>query len=166
MSVDGTDFPVQANGAQWFCHKTKGSGVRYEVGICILTGDIVWIEGPYACGDWPDINIFRRSMIHYLDDGERVEADDGYVGDAPIHCVVPNMMGPVKSQEYLAMESKVASRHETCNKRFKHWNCLQKRFHHDVKKHGNCFRAVAVLTQLEFDFGEPLFATNYDDNVR
>ena len=32
---------------------------------------------------WPDIKIFRDSLITFLEDGERVEADDGYIGEAP-----------------------------------------------------------------------------------
>lgn len=154
---------MEAFGSQWFCHKTKHSGVRYEIGICIRTGEIVWVEGPYACGDWPDINIFRRCLIHYLDSGERVESDDGYIGESPLHCKVPSMMGPRQSDEYQAMEKRVASRHETCNKRFKHWGCLKSRFRHDTLKHGPCFRSVVVLTQLDIEFGEPLFDTEYDD---
>ena len=165
VSVDGTDFRVEASGAHWYSHKYLSSGVRYEVGLCILSGDIVWIEGPFPCGAWPDINIFRRSIIHYLEEGERVEADDGYIGDSPLHCKIPSVMGPTNLPEYEAMESRVANRHETVNKRFKHWACMKNRFSHSPKKHGSCFRAVAVFTQLSIDFGEPLFSTIYDDTV-
>jgi hypothetical protein len=65
-----------------FSHKFNGPGVRYEVAVSILNGDIVWVHGPFLCGKWPDIAIFRHAMIHFLDDGERVEADLGYRGEA------------------------------------------------------------------------------------
>ena len=41
VSVDGTDFRVEETGRQWYSHKFKKSGVRYEVGLAIKSGDIV-----------------------------------------------------------------------------------------------------------------------------
>ena len=54
-----------------------------------MGGDVVWVHGPFPCGDWPDIVIFRSSLISFLDEGERVEADDGYVGEAPMYIKCP-----------------------------------------------------------------------------
>ena len=91
VSVDGTDFRIEETGKQWYSHKFKKAGVRYEVGLAIKTGDIVWLEGPLPCGNWPDIKIFWAAMVHYLDKDERVEADDGYIGEAPATAKTPNM---------------------------------------------------------------------------
>ncbi len=49
----------------------------YEIGVDILFGNIVWINGPYAAGKYPDIEIFRSDLAHFLDEFERVEADGG-----------------------------------------------------------------------------------------
>ena len=57
--------------------------------LCILTGDIVWVIGPFPCGDRPDIEIFRFALKPMLGDCERVEADDGYVGEDPLNIKVP-----------------------------------------------------------------------------
>jgi len=166
--VDGTDFAVpQPRGQKrrWYSKKLNRSGVRYEVGICLLTGDIVWIQGPYPCGDWPDIKIFRQAMIHNLEKNERVEADDGYVGEHPRRCKIPSgfsLTDPRKEK----LQKRVRSRQETVNARFKFWGCLRQRFRHaikDVSKHSMCFRAVAVITQLEIEHGEPLFKVQYRD---
>ena len=89
LSVDGTDCPFKATGDDWYSHKFKGSGVQYKVVVGIKGGDIFWIKGPMHCGEWPDISIFRQALVHYLDDDERVEADNGYNGEAPQHCKVP-----------------------------------------------------------------------------
>jgi hypothetical protein len=61
VSVDGTDFrlPQQHPNKHYFSHKFKTSGYRYEVALCIQTGDIVHINGPFPCGLYPDISIFR-----------------------------------------------------------------------------------------------------------
>ena len=163
VSVDGTDFRVEETGKQWYSHKFKKAGVRYEVGLAIKTGDIVWLEGPLPCGNWPDIKIFRAALVHYLDKDERVEADDGYIGEDPATAKTPNMF--TRKKEKLAIQARVRNRQETVNKRFKQWACLKDRFRHSTEKHSACFRAVAVLTQLSFEFGMPLFSVaEYDDD--
>ena len=63
ITVDGTDFCIQPpNDGQprssWYSHKFKKPAVRYEVGISIQSGDIVWLSGPWRAGRYPDITIF------------------------------------------------------------------------------------------------------------
>ena len=59
LLVDGTDFRIAMGYRKPFwSHKFKKSGLRYEVGLCILTGDICWWSGPYAPGNWNDMGIF------------------------------------------------------------------------------------------------------------
>ena len=55
-------------------------GVWEEVGLCICTGKIVKIHGPFPCGQWPDIKVFWHALISELEEGEKVEADLGYRG--------------------------------------------------------------------------------------
>jgi hypothetical protein len=61
----------------WKSHKSGGPGVRYEVAVCIQTGHIVWIHGPFPAGSWNDLKIFQMKMKALLKPGERVEADGG-----------------------------------------------------------------------------------------
>lgn len=83
MTIDGTDMPVEMRyDEEYFSHKFKGRGLRYEVGVCIQTGDIVWINGPFPCGKRSDLGIARQGVIGALKEGERVEADAGYEGEA------------------------------------------------------------------------------------
>jgi len=90
MSIDCVDFSIPNYGPAYSSHKFRGkSGLRYELGICIQTGDCVWINGPYRCGKNPDITIFRDSLLSHLEEGERVEADDGYIGEANRHIKCP-----------------------------------------------------------------------------
>ena len=65
------------------------SGLRYEVAICILTGDNVWINGPFTCERWNDIQTFRNSLMSYLSFGKRVKADYGSIEEAPQHVKCP-----------------------------------------------------------------------------
>ncbi len=66
LSVDGTDFRIAMGYCKPFwSYKFKKSGLRYEVGLCILTGDICWWSGPYApgvCGCIRRVFTLRFSM--------------------------------------------------------------------------------------------------------
>ena len=44
---------------KWFSHKFRGPGIRYELALCIRTGDIVWAYGGFPCGEWPDLKLAR-----------------------------------------------------------------------------------------------------------
>ena len=62
----------------WYSHKFNGPGLRYEVALAIRTGLIVWLNGPFPCGTFPDDKIFKGALVEMLDEKERVEADGGY----------------------------------------------------------------------------------------
>ena len=49
----------------------------------IKTGYLVWINGPFPAGAFPDVTIFRSCLAHELDEDERAEADDGYIVKLP-----------------------------------------------------------------------------------
>ena len=61
LSVDGTNCWIQKKGRKWSSHKfAKKAGVCYEVAVPIQSGDICWINGPFPCGDYADIMVFRN----------------------------------------------------------------------------------------------------------
>ena len=166
MSIDGTDFKIEQKGAAkkgnaFGSHKYAGkSALRYELGIDILAGNSVWVGGPYPAGAWPDIKIFMNELAHLLEPGERVEADNGYVGHADkIKC--PN--NDCNPAENLAMQARVRSRHETFNARLKFWGILGQTYRHDIMQNGSVFYACAVISQLAIENGEPLFEVEYGD---
>jgi len=160
LSVDCTDIRIPNHGPRFASHKFAGkSGLRYELAIDIKTGNLVWINGPFPCGAFPDLLIFRQLLLYFLDEGERAEADDGYRGEAKIKC--PSTI--TNSAESRAMQQRVRSRQETVNKRIKQWEILNVLYRHDLFTHGDVFRAIAVITQLSIQNGEPLFQVEYDD---
>lgn len=168
VSVDGTDCRTTKQGKSWksfHSFKFKSSGLRYEIGLSIIGGDIVWVAGPYPPGDWVDIEIFRHTLKGELDKNERVEADDGYKGEDPEFIKTPCEIMHDQGEEAKALRSRVRSRHETVNKRFKQFKCLSEAFRHDILFHCKCFRAVVVLTQLSINHGKPLFPIEgYNDD--
>lgn len=139
------------------------SGLRYEIAICILTGDIVWINGPYECGMWNDLMIFRDALISHLAPKERVEADDGYLGEHPRYVKCPKGFANPPETEY--MQQRVRNRQETINRRLKSWGILKQVFRHcdRIADHGEVVRAIAVISQLSINNGEKLFECGYRD---
>jgi hypothetical protein len=44
-------MPVEMKFSEKFMsHKFKGNGLKYEVGVCIATGHVVWVHGPTRAG--------------------------------------------------------------------------------------------------------------------
>ncbi len=42
VTLDGTDMPVQMKFSKKFMsHKFKGNGLKYKVGVCIVTAQVV-----------------------------------------------------------------------------------------------------------------------------
>ena len=121
--------------------------MRYEVGIAIRTGWIVWINGPYPPGDWPDVRIARDKLIYCLRRGEKVIADSGYGG---YWFITPS--GNNTIQDY--RQSVVRARHETINHIFKTYNILHRTFRHAKTLHARVFTAVANLVQLHLEYEE------------
>lgn len=142
--VDGTDCPVQEPqgfNRRYYSHKFKSAGLRYEVAVSLDSGDIVWVHGPYPCGSYPDVLIFRRGLKSVLEDGEFVLADKRYNENC---CITPRTLSsPINP----ALHEAFADRHETVNNRLKDFFVLRNTFRHDRNLHGVAFHAVANVTQ-------------------
>ena len=86
MTINGTDFCIQQKGITkkgnaFGSHKYSGkSALQYKLDIDILKGNLVWVEGLYPAGAWPDIKIFLNTLVGHLLPGKCVEANNGYVG--------------------------------------------------------------------------------------
>ena len=162
LSVDGADVRIAMSYCKEFhSHNFKKSALRYEVRLNIKTGDICWVNGGYAPGIWNDDMIFKDAIVDELEEGERVETDMGYKASAPKYVKCPGTIWSDK--EKMKMQTRVCARQETVNKRMKNWNILKAPYRHDIVDHQIVFVAIAVLTQLSFENGEPLFEVEYND---
>ena len=163
ISVDCVDFaieepfPYERNWSKrWFSEKENGAGVRYEIGVCIANGYIVWTNGPFACGKHNDWDIFStKGLMDSLDQYERVEADRGYSAGDPefVKCRGSGFHDP--SQR--SVRNDIMARHETVNSRLKNFGILSKRYSHKVQDHQMVFDAVSMILQLSFENGAPPF---------
>ena len=174
VSVDGVDFQIvepypyeKEWSKRWYSHKFEGPGLRNEICVSIIHGDIVWCNGPFAPGDWSDWKIFKDGgLLSHLDENERVEADDGYLAGDPEFCKTKSSFyRPEIGQD---IRNTVRARQETANKRVKQFGACSSIFRHDIRKHELIVKAAVVLTQLAIDNGEKLFEVEgydafYDD---
>jgi hypothetical protein len=161
ITLDGTDCPIQEPrpfNTKWYSHKFKAAGVRYEVGLCIQTGWIVWVNGPYACGRYPDLRIARDKIIDFILPREKILADGGY-RDGGVYMETPTgFNNPDQRMKKLAR-----ARHETVNSRLKRFNILRKLYRHDLHNHSSVFHTIAIITQIGIEAGEILFDIDYYD---
>ena len=159
VSIDGTDCQIwepSPFSTKWYSHKFHGAGLRYEIGICIATGEIVWVMGGYPCGDWPDIEIARAGILNLIDEDEKVIADGGYRGDDRI------LHKTGEHNSYTArIRSVVRARHETINSRIKAYAIVSTKFRHNIGIHTQCFYSITNLVQLELKYESPAFQLEY-----
>ena len=141
---------------EWWSHKFNGAGLRYEVAICIQTGDIVWVNGPYPPARHQDISIFRHLLKGMLGEHEKVVADSGYDGDW--QCCTPKK---ARSRRHFVEMSVARDRHETVNRKLKYWQALKHEFRHNLQQHHIVFRSVATLTQIAIEHGHGPFQVDY-----
>lgn len=133
-------------------------GLRYEIALCILTGEICWVNGPWPCGLYNDWKIFNECGLRsFLEEHERVEADNGYKAGDPEVVKTPN--GVFHPEEKKEIRNRVRARQETVNSRFKNWKILSERFRHKIEDHSKVFNSIAVITQFELKYNNhPLFS--------
>lgn len=151
-SLDGVDFKINEPSPfnpSYYSHKFKSAGLRYEIGLCLRTGEIVWAHGGFPCGAYPDLKIAKDLFIQFLDENEKTMADKGY--NDRNYFILPNEQNNVRHK-------KIMSRHETVNKRIRHFNVLNNKFRHDKSLHGKCFHAIVNLSQIIIKNEDPLFS--------
>ncbi|KAI0556617.1 hypothetical protein FGB62_352g06 [Gracilaria domingensis] len=111
--------------------------------------EILWINGPFGCGDNPDSKIFDYRLNHVLLQNEKIVTDNGYEQEK---CITPdNVQDSVKKQHLM-----FRARHEKLYSRFKHFSSLEQRFRHTLKKHVDFLYAVANIIQVAFMTDEML----------
>ena len=161
VMVDGTDLWIcepKPFAKDFYSHKFAKAGLRYEVGVCIQTGLIVWINGPFAVGKYNDITTFRSKMIYELLDWEMVEADQGYVGQ--LNKIRVKYELGVSEYQFEA-KARARARGEMINGRFQNFCILMDRYRHKISMPSYVFCAVAVLMQISLTTVSPTFRVNY-----
>ena len=159
--VDGVHSPIPEPRRPfwkgWFSHKFQGAGLAYEVATAVTTGKIIWINGPFPAGKWPDFKIFKRGGLAELvrPDIERGVCDAGY-----FHCDAWLFRPPWRSKKGIELglprndlHEFIRARQEQTNSRLHNFNCVGGIFRYDRREHIDWFHAAAVVVQLEIIHG-------------
>jgi hypothetical protein len=167
ISVYGADVRIPQQGPAipgnpFSLFMCKGKcGLRYEIKVDIIAGNIVWVNEPYAAGKYPDIKNFCSGLAHWLDEYKMVEVVDGYIGEVLQKVKCPRCASnPTENQ---AMQNRVQSRHKSLNGWLKNWAILTSLYRHDLMEHWNVFWAIAAITQISINVSEKLFGVDYSD---
>ncbi len=91
--------------SKWFSRELKWPRLRYEIGISLDKGHIVSVHGPYPCGQFTYLSIFRLCIKGHLIEGEKVVADKVYPDEK---CATPYTVGEYQSY----FHSLARARHE------------------------------------------------------
>ena len=163
--MDGTDFPINEPtpfDRKWCSPKFKHAGLRYEIAICIQTGWIVWVNGPYPAGQWPDLCVSRDGLNQALDDDEMFVADGGYKHKKGGWSLTPS--GYRTRLQH--MQAVARARHECINRYFKVFGAFRIQWRHHRSKHGIAFYAAANLVQARIQLEPAAFQVLYKDRLR
>ena len=145
----------------WYSHKFNKYGIKYEIGIHVITGKIVWVHGPFR-GGVHDLNIFRDKLIGLLSPGEMILADKGYVGSISI--ITPTKGAPYSIFKRCSEDkvlNAVRSKVEMIIGRIKFFNCCKVIYRSDLEEHKVMFDVVCRLTNLMLKF-EPFKSKEED----
>lgn len=111
---------------------------------------MVWYSGAHACGNMPDLKIFRECGLKKL----LTLADEKCIADGTYKD------GTISSKyngnhEWKKAKSRMRARHESVNRRIKTFALLRKKFSFDLDKHNLVFESALFLTQISLKY-EPL----------
>jgi hypothetical protein len=165
VSVDGVDFkvwemkhPTMTIDKGGYSHKFNHGALKYEIAIDIYTSQVVWISGPHKAGTHDKTIFEEKGLQAKIPNGKKAITDRVYGSkakpDAHEKLALPN---PCDAPLLANFKARVRSRHESFNGRLKFFRSLADTYHHDLKKHGHVFEAVAVTVQYQMDMGSQLF---------
>ena len=164
VTVDGTDClinePTPFN-KKWCSHKFSHAALRYQVAVCIQTGWIVFVDGPYPAGMWPDLSISRDGLNQALEKGEMFVADGGYRDS---HGWSRTPTGHNTREDY--MYAVARARHETVNRLIKNFSAMRNQWRHHRRKHGIAFLAAANVVQARIQLEPSVYQVIYQDRLK
>ena len=82
MSIDCFDCVVFEHwpfDTSWHSQKFNGLAIKCELGVCIKSGQIVWLNGPFKAGK-QDAQIAMDKLCNIVANDEGLEVDGGCTG--------------------------------------------------------------------------------------
>jgi hypothetical protein len=161
-----TDEPYPFNKSMKSC-KFNGPGFKYGVAIAIFSDNICSSDGPKPASYYEG-KVFSEGVGRRIPDNEPVEVDAGIKGD-------DRLMPPQAALNTTERKQKsiYRGRQETIFGKMKQFNILNAPFRFSASdfekikyKHGACFDAVIVITQLKLMIGGDILFRGGEFDVR
>ena len=152
LALDGTTCPIQCPSRflqrPFYSGKDHRHCIKYEIGVDIEDGSLVWISGPVP-GAVHDMKLARLfGILDSIMDDEYILADKGYIGEWQI-------VTPIKEAETLLEQifshllSSVRWIVENVLARIKSFKCLSTRWRHSIDLHFIVFFVVSEIVNLD-----------------
>ena len=161
LTVDGIHcwiqepkHPVWSQDRKYYSHKYGKSGLMYELGICLSTGRLLWMRGPFPAGT-SDITVARREgLVDELSRrGQKAIGDRGYNGE-PATISTPNAHD---NKGVAIFKRRALMRHENFNGIIKRFAVTHDCFRHSKERFELAFEAVCVIAQYKIENETPLY---------
>ncbi|CAJ1953841.1 unnamed protein product [Cylindrotheca closterium] len=126
----------------------------YELGICLSTGRLLWMRGPYPAGT-SDITVARTGgLVEELRRrGQKAIGDRGYNGEQK-QISTPNAHD---NKGVSLFKRRALMRQENFNGMIKRFNVTSHCFRHSEERFELAFEAVCVICQYKVENETPLY---------
>jgi hypothetical protein len=156
MALDATECPIERpldwlTQRQYYSGKKKRHTIKYEVGVHLSTGRIIWLVGGIP-GSVHDVKIAASNgIVDQILNGEWILADKGYT-DSELPFLTP-FKNPQTDEEvqwnsYINQARAIV---ENTYGRIKSFGCVKSIWRHDLELHPIAFKAVCILVNMDLD---------------
>lgn len=106
---------------RFISRRSNGPALKYQIAVCIETGDIVSYDGPLAGGSYINFNGPDSDFVHEVRN---------------------------RPHERAKVALRALARHESITENLHAWGALKQKWRHSVQNHDVAFRSILVITQL------------------
>jgi hypothetical protein len=133
----------------YYSGKTRKHTIKYEIGIQLQTGKIVWLSGGVP-GSVHDLTVVRNcGLPSKLLSGEFILADKAYIGENYfLHPIKPAIT--LEEKELNAAISSIRETVEHTIHRIKIFGCTQQKWRHNLNLHPIIFKVICHTLNIEF----------------
>ena len=136
---------------EYYSGKKRKHTIKYEIGIQLQTGNIVWLAGGVP-GSVHDLTLLRScNLLSKLFYGEFILADKAYIGET---CLL-HPIKPASTIEEKEFNATISSIHETVEhtiQRIKIFGFTQQKWRHNLNLHPIAFKVICHTLNIEFLF--------------
>jgi hypothetical protein len=156
MTLDVTECPIQRPSdniiqRQYYSGKKRKHTIKYELGVQLQTGAIVWLAGGVP-GSVHDLNILRScNLLSKLLIGEFILADRAYIGEN----YILHPFKSAKSMNERNINTAISNIRETVEHtihRIKIFGFTQQKWRHSINLHPIAFKVICHTLNIEFIF--------------